>query len=136
MSKRPSTVYAAAAFEGLEGLAALGFGLFVGLETVLGKAVDPATAVALTVFALVGGAVMVGVARGLLLARHWSRAPVVVTQLFALPVTWSLWQSDQPAYAIPLGVAAVGALVTVLAGPTTRWLAEAEEDEDTSELSE
>ncbi|WP_067490257.1 hypothetical protein [Actinomadura hibisca] len=129
-ARRPGTVYAAAALEAAEGLAALGFGLFVGVETAIGKAVDPVTAVAVTVMALVGGAAMLGVARGLLRAEQWSRAPVVVTQLFSLPVAWSLWQSEQPFYAVPLGIAAIGALVTVLAPPTTAWLAQAEADDE------
>ncbi|MFC9972419.1 hypothetical protein ACFVH6_16185 [Spirillospora sp. NPDC127200] len=132
--RRPGTVYAAAGLEAAEGLAALGFGLFVGVETAIGKAVDPVTAVAVTVMALVGGAAMLGVARGLLRAEQWSRAPVVVTQLFSLPVAWSLWQSEQPFYAVPLGVAAIGALVTVLAAPTTRWFAQAEEGEDDEDV--
>ncbi|MFF5258984.1 hypothetical protein ACFY4C_08560 [Actinomadura viridis] len=131
MSKRPMTVNAAAALEAVEGLAAIGFGLFVGGETILGEAVDPATAIGVTVLALAGGAAMLACARGLLRAEPWSRAPTVLTQLFALPIAWSLYQSEQYAAAFPLGLVAVLILVTVLSSPSTAWLvAERDHDDD------
>ncbi|MES9542045.1 hypothetical protein [Actinomadura sp. NPDC000600] len=129
MTKRPFTVQAAAALEAVEGAAAVGFGVFTGVETAAGAAVDPASGIGVTVLALAGGLGMLGCARGLLRAAQWSRAPSVLTQLFALPVAWSLWQSDQPAIAIPLGVVAVLALIAVLSPPTTAWLIE-DHDED------
>ncbi|MEU8798720.1 hypothetical protein [Spirillospora sp. NPDC048819] len=130
MSKRPITVQAAAALEAAEGLAAVGFGVFVGVETALGAAVDPASAIGVTVLALAGGLGMLACARGLLRADQWSRAPTVLTQLFALPVAWSLWQSDRPAIAIPMALIAVLALVTVLSPPSTAWLIEDHDEED------
>ncbi|WP_301174137.1 hypothetical protein [Actinomadura geliboluensis] len=131
MSERPFTVQAAAALMGAEGLAAVGFGVFTGVETAAGAAVDPASAIGVTVLALAGGLGMLACARGLLRADQWSRAPSVLTQLFALPIAWSLWQSDQPALAIPLGAVAAAALVTVLSPPSTAWLIEDhDEDED------
>lgn len=132
MSKRPFTVQAAAALVGAEGLAAVGFGVFTGVETAAGAAVDPASAIGVTVLALAGGLGMLACARGLVRADQWSRAPTVLTQLFALPIAWSLWQSEQPALAIPLGVVAVAALVTVLSPPSTAWLIE-DHDEDDAE---
>ncbi|WP_242614079.1 hypothetical protein [Actinomadura roseirufa] len=138
MSKRPFTVHAAAALEAAEGLAAVGFGVFTGVETAAGAAVDPVSAIGVTVLALAGGLGMLACARGLLRADQWSRAPTVLTQLFALPVAWSLWQSDRPAVAVPMGLAAVLALVAVLSPPSTAWLVvdredAAEEDEDGAE---
>ncbi|WP_174548829.1 hypothetical protein [Actinomadura formosensis] len=129
MSKRPITVQAAAALEAVEGLVAVGFGGYTGVETALGAAVDPASAIGVTVLSLAGGLGMLGCARGLLRADQWSRAPTVLTQLFALPIAWSLWQSERPAIAIPMGVIAVLALIAVLSPPTTAWLME-EHDED------
>ncbi|WP_231330546.1 hypothetical protein [Actinomadura graeca] len=122
MSKRPITVYAAAALEAAEGAAAAGFGVYTGVETAAGTAADPVSAIGVTVLALVGGLAMLGCARGLLRADQWSRAPTVLTQLFALPVAWSLWQSDRPGIAVPMGVAAVLALIAVLSPPSTAWL--------------
>ncbi|MFA1544761.1 hypothetical protein [Actinomadura chokoriensis] len=135
MSKRPFTVQVAAALEAAEGLAAVGFGGYTGVETAIGAAVDPASAIGVTVLALAGGLGMLACARGLLRADQWSRAPTVLTQLFALPIAWSLWQSDQPALAIPLGLVAALALVSVLSPPSTAWLVE-DHDEDDEEPRE
>ncbi|WP_192810022.1 hypothetical protein [Actinomadura rudentiformis] len=129
MSKRPMTANAAAALEAAEGVAALGFGLYVGVETLLGEPHDPATAIGVTTLALAGGAGMLACARGLLRAEPWSRAPTVLTQLFALPIAWSLWQSEQYLIGVPLGVVAVLALVAVLAPPSTAWLVQDESDD-------
>ncbi|TNY38471.1 hypothetical protein [Thermomonospora catenispora] len=128
--RRPLTVTAAAALEAAEGVTALGFGAFVAWETVVGEPLDPATAWAVTGMALLGGFCMLAVARGLLKAERWSRAPAVLTQLFALPVGWSLLQSDQLVYGVPLLTAAVLALVLVLSGPTTRFILASEHDDE------
>ncbi|MGP4026956.1 hypothetical protein [Actinomadura sp. 3N407] len=133
MSKRPITVQAAAALEAAEGVAAVGFGVYTGVETATGAAVDPASAIGVTVLALAAGLGMLACARGLLRADQWSRAPTVLTQLFALPVAWSLWQSERPAIAIPMAVIAVLALVTVLSPPSTTWLIEDHDEEDARE---
>jgi hypothetical protein len=132
VSKRPSTVQAAAALEGAEGLAAVGFGVYPGVETAIGAAVDPPSAIGVTVLALAGGIGMLACARGLLRADQWSRAPTVLTQLFALPIAWSMWQSDRPGIAVPMGLVAALALITVLSPPSTAWLIE-DHDEDTGE---
>ncbi|ACY99225.1 hypothetical protein Tcur_3692 [Thermomonospora curvata DSM 43183] len=135
--RRPFTVTAAAALEGAEGVAALGFGAFVAWETLVGEPMDVVTAWAVTGMALLGGCCMLAVARGLLAAERWSRSPLVLTQLFALPVSWSLLQSEQYRYGVPLMAAAVLALVLVLSGPSTRFLlAEEEEPEDSAEAGQ
>lgn len=133
MSKRPITVQAAAALEAVEGLVAVGFGGYTGVETALGAAVDPASAIGVTVLSLAGGLGMLGCARGLLRADQWSRAPTVLTQLFALPIAWSLWQSERPAIAIPMGVIAALALIAVLSPPTTAWLMEEHDGDERDE---
>ncbi|WP_174550951.1 hypothetical protein [Actinomadura macra] len=130
MSKRPITVYAAAALEAAEGVAAAGFGVYTGVETAAGSAADPVSAIGVTVLALVGGLAMLGCARGILRADQWSRAPTVLTQLFALPVAWSLWQSDRPAIAVPMAAAAVLALIAVLSPPSTAWLVRDTDEDD------
>ncbi|MGW3768740.1 hypothetical protein [Actinomadura verrucosospora] len=130
MTKRPITVQAAAALQAAEGAAAVGFGVFTGVETAAGAAVDPASAIGVTVLALTGGLGMLGCARGLLRAAQWSRAPTVLTQLFALPIAYSLWQSDRPAIAVPLGLVAVLALIAVLSPPSTAWLIEDHDEDD------
>lgn len=116
MSGRPLTLTVAAVIEAAEGLAALGFGLFAGWETVVGEQVDPPSAIGVTVLALLGAAGMLFVARGLLLRLRWSRSPAVVTQILALPIAWSLIQSGQYAFGVPLAALAVPALVLLLSG--------------------
>ncbi|WP_225991763.1 hypothetical protein [Actinomadura montaniterrae] len=129
MTDRPITVRAAAALEGAEGLGAVAFGVYTGVETASGAAVDPVSAIGVTVLALAGGLGMLACARGLLRGAQGSRAPTVLTQLFALPVAWSLWQSDRPGIAVPMGVVAVLALVAVLSPASTAWLVH-DHDED------
>ncbi|GAA3198392.1 hypothetical protein [Actinocorallia longicatena] len=122
MSNRPRTLLAAALLEGLLGLGALGFGLYVAFESVLGEPKDRMSAVGVTVLALAGGAGMVWVAKGLAGAERWSRSPAVLTQLFAIPVAVSLIQSDQPFWGCPLVVIAVAALLALLSPPTSAAL--------------
>ncbi|WP_199748198.1 hypothetical protein [Actinomadura sp. WAC 06369] len=127
---RPKTVYAAAGLEAAEGAAAVVYGAYVGVETAIGEPVDPVSAIGVTVLALAGGIGMLACARGLLRADQWSRAPAVLTQLFALPVAWSLWQAEQYAIGVPLGVAAILALVTLLSPPSTAWLVTDHDEDD------
>ncbi|QKG25714.1 hypothetical protein [Actinomadura verrucosospora] len=130
MTDRPITVRAAAALEGAEGLGAVAFGVYTGVETAAGAAVDPVSAIGVTVLSLAGGLGMLACARGLLRGAQGSRAPTVLTQLFALPVAWSLWQSERPAIAVPMGIVAVLALVAVLSPASTAWLVHDHDEED------
>jgi hypothetical protein len=115
-----------AAIEAAEGVAALGFGLFVGWETIVGKPLDPASAIGVTVLALAGGGGMLLVARGLLQARRWSRSPAVLTQLFAVPISVSMIQSGQYAIGVPMIVLALTALVLLLSKPSNDVLVHGE----------
>ncbi|MEO5874536.1 MAG: hypothetical protein ABIS86_14140 [Streptosporangiaceae bacterium] len=119
---RNPILIAAAVLVALEGAAALGFGLFVGWETVAGDPQDRASAIGVTLLALVGGGVLVSVARGLLQARSWTRSPGVLAQLFSVPVAVSLIQSGQPWIGYPLIVTAVVALLILLSKPTATAL--------------
>jgi hypothetical protein len=124
-AERPRTLTAAAGLEAAEGLAALAFGLFVGWETIAGKpVVEVGGAVGVAVLALLGGAGMLAVARGLLRVRRWGGAPAVVTQLLALFIAWNLFQSDQLAYGVPLAACAAVAGILLLSPPSTQALYE------------
>ncbi|MBC6459287.1 hypothetical protein [Actinomadura sp. HBU206391] len=127
MTGRPITLTAAAAIEAAQGLIALGFGLYVGWEAIVGKPLDPASAIGVTLFAFLAAGGMLAVARGLLRADRWSRSPAVLTQLFALPVSVSMLQGDQYALGVPLIVLAVAALVLVLCKPSNDALVHEEE---------
>ncbi|MFG1944930.1 hypothetical protein [Nonomuraea sp. NPDC048826] len=123
MAKRPWSLVMAAVIVALEGLIALGLGIYVAVETVLGGAGDLTAALAEAAFGVLVGAGLLWVAwGGLLAAERWGRAPSVVTQIFLLPVAVTLIQSDQPALGIPLIVIALAGLGMLLAPPTTHAL--------------
>jgi hypothetical protein len=123
VNPRPLTLYIAAAVVALEGLVALGLGVLVAVETLTGAPDAMTTALAEAVFGLLIGAGLVWVAwGGLYKMERWGRSPAVLTQIFLLPVGVTLIQSDQPQLGIPLIVAAVAGLVTLLAPPTTHAL--------------
>jgi hypothetical protein len=61
--------------------------------------------------AVAGGAVLVLLGRALLRIRGWARSPVIVLQLLALPVGYSLaFQAGLPVYGGPILVLAVAEL--------------------------
>ncbi|MEV4804205.1 hypothetical protein AB0K18_29730 [Nonomuraea sp. NPDC049421] len=123
MNGRPLTLLIAAAVVAVEGLVALGLGVFVAVETLTGRPDDMTTAVAEAVFGLLVGAGLLWVAwGGLFQMERWGRSPAVLTQIFMLPISVTLIQSDQPQLGIPLIVVALAGLVTLLAPPTTHAL--------------
>ncbi|MDF2711582.1 MAG: hypothetical protein K0R62_7234 [Nonomuraea muscovyensis] len=123
MSKRPLSLVVAAVVVALEGLVAVGLGGYVVVETLRGAAGDVTTAIAEAVFGLLIGAGLLWVAwGGLLRVERWGRAPAVLTQIFMIPVSVTLIQSDQPQLGIPLLVVALVGLVSLLAPPTTHAL--------------
>lgn len=77
-------------------------------------------ALAIVGFALLGGLVLAGCARGLLRLRPSARSPVVLIQLLALPVGYSLGiQAGRPLAGVPVLLLAVAVLV-VLFTPSAR----------------
>lgn len=119
---RPATLAVAAAVVAAEGLLAVVLGGYVAVETVIGRPSDMVTAIAVAGFGLLVGAALLWVAWGLWQVLRWSRGPAVVTQIFALPVAFSLIGSAQYGYGIPLVAAAAVALVTLLAPASTHAL--------------
>ncbi|GGO64559.1 hypothetical protein [Nonomuraea cavernae] len=123
MSKRPLSLVVAAIVVALEGLVALGLGLFVGVETARGDAENLTAALAEAAFGMLIGAGLLWVAwGGLLRMERWGRSPGVLAQIFLLPVAWTLIQADQLLLGIPVIVAALIGLVALLAPPTTHAL--------------
>ncbi|GII61836.1 hypothetical protein Skr01_19210 [Sphaerisporangium krabiense] len=120
MVNRPVTLPAAAAVLAVEGLTAIGLGGYAGVETIIGAPADVSSSIVVSAFGVVVGAALLWVAWGVLRAARWSRAPGVVTQIFALPVAVSLVQSEQYVPGALLILFAVAGLVTLLAPPTTR----------------
>lgn len=129
---RPRSLTLAALLVAATGLAALGFGLSIAVETALGHWQNLATAVSVSALTAGGGLLIGWIARGLWTGQRWSRSPAVLTELFALPVSVSLIQSDQPLWGWPLIAVAVLALALLLSRPVLVALyAEDEEDTDT-----
>ncbi|MEV4107183.1 hypothetical protein [Nonomuraea sp. NPDC049695] len=123
MSSRPVTLVVAAAIVALEGLAALGLGIYVGVETLVSTPDNLTTAIAESAFGVLIGAGLLWVAwGGLFRMERWGRSPGVLAQIFVLPVAVTLIQSGQPQLGIPLIVIAVAGLATLLAPPTTHAL--------------
>ncbi|MFD3697454.1 hypothetical protein ACFWUZ_15080 [Streptomyces sp. NPDC058646] len=117
----PRRLTAAAVLTALEGLALAGLGVYM---LVVGFAGDPdsvrqAETGGITLLAL--AALPLVAARGLRLGRRWSRGPALITQLMALPVAWTLFNSGgalMTAAAVALALAAV-AVVALLVNPTS-----------------
>ncbi|SEM85442.1 hypothetical protein SAMN05660976_06174 [Nonomuraea pusilla] len=123
VSKRPLSLVVAAAIVALEGLVALGLGVYVAVETLVGRPDDLTSALAEAAFGLLVGAGLLWVAwGGLLRMERWGRSPAVVAQIFLLPVAFTLVRSGQPLIGVPVGVAALAALVALLTRATTRAL--------------
>lgn len=69
-------------------------------------------------FAVLGAVVLALCARGLLHLRPAARTPVVVLQLLALPVAYTLaFQADRPAYGAPILLAALAVLYLLFTPP-------------------
>ncbi|MGW3353226.1 hypothetical protein ACWDA3_58900 [Nonomuraea rubra] len=123
MNGRPLTLLIAAAVVALEGLVALGLGVYVAVETLTGAPDDVTSALAVAGFGLLVGAGLLWVAwGGLFKMERWGRSPGVLTQIFMLPVGGTLITSSQPQLGIPMIVVALAGLVTLLAPPTTQAL--------------
>jgi hypothetical protein len=122
VSTRPHTLSTAAAVEVLEGAALVVIGCYVGVEAIVGRPHDIASAVALALMAVLAGAGVLAVGRGLWQVRRWGRAPGLLTQIFAVIAAVSLIQGGRHALgAIVLVIAVVGA-AALLSPPTTRAL--------------
>ncbi|MGH3343327.1 MAG: hypothetical protein ACRDPK_10675 [Carbonactinosporaceae bacterium] len=110
-SPRPRALVAAT---GLVALEAALIGVLAGylmVRAIVGAPESVLSAEIAGAIGLTGGAALVFVARGLLRARRWSRAPALVVQLLSLPVAWNLLQSGHPAIGAPLMAAAAGVVI-------------------------
>ena len=115
----PAQLRGAAALAALEGLAALGFGVAEILQVRLFRAV---VGVGVVFFMLGFAVLLLAAARGLLRARRWARAPVVVVQLILIPVGWSFRGGQTTWVAVAMIIAALLTLVLVLHPRSTRAL--------------
>lgn len=120
---KPWTLLVGAVVVAVEGLAALAFGGFVGVETLRGGAQETTAAIAEAAFFLLVGAGLIWVAwGGLLRAERWGRTPGVLTQIFLIPVGGTVLADGRPIIGVPLLVLAVLGIGMLLAPPTTQAL--------------
>jgi hypothetical protein len=109
----------AAAVVALEAVTLLAVGGSVVLGSERGRLVLDVTT---TAFFLLYGCGLLVCARGLVLARRWARAPVVLAQLIQVLVAWSFLPGETRWVAILLAVSAVAVLAAVLSPAATRAL--------------
>jgi hypothetical protein len=101
----------AALVAAVEGGALLGLGVFYLIKTAVQRPDSYGRALFGALFALAGGALLLVLARGLGGARGWARSPVIVLQVLALPVGYSLaFQAGLPGYGGPILVLAAAEL--------------------------
>jgi hypothetical protein len=114
----PMPVRVAVALVGIEALALLGTAVFVAVDSVVGHPHNAARALLGAAFALLGAVALGLAARGLLRLNPSSRSPVVVLQLLALPVGYSMaFQANLVAVGGPLLVIAVAVLYLLFTPP-------------------
>ena len=114
----PGPIRAACAILGLEALALLATAGFLVFDTIVGTPHSVAGALLGALFAVGGAAVIALGARGLLRLRPVARTPVVVLQLLALPVAYSLaFQAGLVGYGGPILVAALSVLYLLFTPP-------------------
>ncbi|MGI8666198.1 MAG: hypothetical protein ACR2N4_09235 [Jatrophihabitans sp.] len=116
----PPTIRAAAGLVALEGFGLLVTAVVLGVLAVVHSSTRWWAALSIVGFALLGALVLLLCARGLLGLRPSSRSPVVLLELIALPVGYSLGiQAGRLVIALPILAAALGVLV-LLFTPTAR----------------
>lgn len=121
----PATVRVAGALVTLEGGVAVTVAIVLVIRGLLGHDQSQASGYGTAAwFAILGGAVFAA-GLGLLFGHRWGRSIAVIAQILLLPVVWSLLtDSHQPLLGTLLGVVVIGALVTLFAPASNRWMAE------------
>lgn len=116
----PGTLRGAIGVVTLEALALVGVALVVIVKTATGTPAELGGALVGAAMALLAGVLLGFGARALSRLQPGVRTPLLVLQLLALPVAYSLWfQGDgHPAYGAPIAVAALVTTYLLFAPPT------------------
>jgi peptidoglycan/LPS O-acetylase OafA/YrhL len=108
---------------GAEALALVAAAVVLIVKTVSGNPNDIWRALLGAALALAGAAALALGARALLRLRPAARSPIVVLQLLALPVAYSLWfQAGVAVYGAPIMVAALATLFLLFTPPVREAL--------------
>jgi hypothetical protein len=115
----PGTLRAAVVVVALEALALVAAAVVVLVETVVGDPEDATGSLLQAALAVAGALLLGGCARALAALRPAARTPVVVLQLLALPVAYSLWfqGSGRPQFGAPIAIAALVTLYLLFTPP-------------------
>lgn len=114
----PGQVRGACAIVALESLALFAAAVVLIVKTVVGHPDSLGRALSDIGFALVGALLLLFAARGLNRLSPAARTPVIVLQLLALPVSYSLaFQADRIAYGGPILVAALAVIYLLFTPP-------------------
>lgn len=121
----PSTVRRAGALVTLEGVAAVGFAIFLVVRGVGGADQSVTSGYGTAVWFIILGGAVLAAGIGLLRGQRWGRTIALMAQLLLLPVTWYALTSHRWLWGVLLGVVVLAALAMLFAGSTSRWMAEA-----------
>ena len=114
----PAPVRSAVAIIGLEALALVVAAAILIVKTVGGHPSSVGRALLDAAFALLGAALLALAGRGLWRLRPSARTPVIVLQLLALPVSYSLaFQAGRVGYGGPILLAALAVLYLLFTPP-------------------
>jgi hypothetical protein len=114
----------------VEGVAAVGVGVATFVRALAGAHQYLVYGLGTAVWFVLTGGVLLAAGRALWTGRRWGRGVAVVFQLLLLPVTWYLIRGSQLAYAIPVGVAAIGTLALLFNPAALRWVSGADPPAD------
>jgi hypothetical protein len=119
----PRAIVLACAIIGLQALALVAAAALVVVKALTQTSNSLAGALLLAAIALAGAAVLLLCGRGLIHLRPAARTPVVVLQMLALPVSYSLaFQADRVGYGAPVMLSALAVLYLLFTPPARQVL--------------
>ena len=114
----PGVLRAAAGIVLAEALALVGAAVVVVIETAVATPHDVLRALFVAAGALLAAVVLAFAARGLLHLRPSARSPILVLQILALPVGWTMaFDAHRPGYGGPILLAALAVLYLLFTPP-------------------
>jgi hypothetical protein len=123
MPQRPPTLLrGAAVVQAAESVIVLIASILSGIDLATGRSYHTNSGIALTVIGVGSAAALGWVAVGLARARHWSRTPALLTQLFVGIVGIYLLQAHRLDWGVPSVVLAAAGFVSLLSPPSVRAL--------------
>lgn len=117
----PRSVRTAGALVSLQGLCGLIFAIALAIRALSATAEATKVLGEAGYYVVIGGAVAAA-GIGLLLGKHWARAPSIVVQLVLLGVAWyAVGPSSRPEIGVPIGILCIGILVLLFGTRAREW---------------